>query len=230
MPQQDRETPRPVHLCRAEQVSTGHGQTEGMIRQSAIVDKSPSICGTLMRAQPHSSSAVHHHGTQDTIVYAVSGIGAIASLDDEGNEQKQILSPGDWALIPANREHKEVNDGDEEVVWVIHTVNIPGSSPSPEDTIKSQVSWTPTQGDEPCSGLKSYVRDDGNGHIGFYFCEHCGCMTHWALTEKGLAFIRERAAKQGLEAPAPSVGINCRMLSPRLIEGVERRAGKDGDF
>ncbi|KUI55676.1 hypothetical protein VP1G_03002 [Cytospora mali] len=110
------------------------------------------------------------------------------------------------------------------------TVNSPASSPTPEDTIKSQVSWSPSQGEEPRSGLKSYVRDDGNGHIGFYFCEHCGCMTHWALTDKGLAFEREKAVKQGLEAPAPRIGINCRMLSPRLIEGVERRAGKDGDF
>ncbi|ROW01293.1 hypothetical protein VMCG_05922 [Cytospora schulzeri] len=124
MPQQEA---RPVHLCRADEVTTGHGQTEGMIRQSAIVDKSPSICGTLMRAQPHSSSAVHHHGAQDTIVYAVSGVGAIASLDEEGHEQKQVLKPGDWALIPASREHKEVNDGDEEVVWVI--VRAPGGVP-----------------------------------------------------------------------------------------------------
>lgn len=52
-----------------------------MIRQSAIVDLYPGqqIVGTLMRAQPHSSSAVHHHGNQDTIVYAVSGKGAIVS-------------------------------------------------------------------------------------------------------------------------------------------------------
>lgn len=38
-----------------------------------------------------------------------------------------MLSAGDWALIPANREHKEVNEGDEEVVWVI--VRAPGGIP-----------------------------------------------------------------------------------------------------
>ena len=85
-----------------------------MIRQSAIVDLSPSqqIVGTLMRAQPHSSSAIHHHGSQDTIVYAVSGVGAVVS-----NHDKQVdeLKPGDWAIIPKGREHKEVNNGDEEV-------------------------------------------------------------------------------------------------------------------
>lgn len=65
--------------------------------------------------------------SKQSIVYAVSGIGIIASLDDSGNEQKQVLRAGDWALIPANREHKEVNEGDEEVVWVI--VRAPGSIP-----------------------------------------------------------------------------------------------------
>lgn len=63
----------------------------------------------------------------NSIVYAVSGRGAIASLDEQGNEEKRVLDPGDWALIPANREHKEVNDGDEEVVWVI--VRAPGGVP-----------------------------------------------------------------------------------------------------
>lgn len=63
----------------------------------------------------------------ESIVYAVSGTGIIASLDDSGKEQKQVLRAGDWALIPANREHKEVNEGDEEVVWVI--VRAPGGIP-----------------------------------------------------------------------------------------------------
>lgn len=65
--------------------------------------------------------------TWHRIVYAVSGRGAISSLDEQGNEHKRVLDPGDWALIPANREHKEVNDGDEEVVWVI--VRAPGGVP-----------------------------------------------------------------------------------------------------
>lgn len=85
-----------------------------MIRQSAIVDLTPAqqIVGTLMRAQAHSSSAVHHHGAQDTIVYAVSGHGSIVS---EGGKRVDKLNPGDWALIPKGREHQEANEGDEEV-------------------------------------------------------------------------------------------------------------------
>ncbi|EXJ81762.1 hypothetical protein A1O1_07827 [Capronia coronata CBS 617.96] len=137
----EKQHPRPVHITLTSDVKTGSGQTEGMIRQAAIVDISPSICGTLMRAQPHSSSAVHHHGEQDTIVYAVSGHGSIVSrssssagkstADEDDDLIRQNLGPGDWALIPAYREHQEVNYGDEEVVWVI--VRAPGGVPVVEN-------------------------------------------------------------------------------------------------
>lgn len=70
----------------------------------------------VMIAQPHSSSGIHHHSTQDTIIYAVKGHGAVIS---EGGKTKQALGPGDWALIPAGVEHQEVNEGDEEVIWAI---------------------------------------------------------------------------------------------------------------
>ncbi len=69
-----------------------------------------------MIAKPHSSSAIHHHGDQDTIVYAVCGRGVVVS---EGGKRRQILEAGDFALIPAHTEHQEENDGDEEVTWVI---------------------------------------------------------------------------------------------------------------
>jgi uncharacterized RmlC-like cupin family protein len=86
-----------------------------MTRMPAIT-KVASICSSIMLASPHSASAVHHHGAQDTIVYAVRGQGAVVS---EGGNKRQVLKQGDFALIPAYQEHQEVNDGDEEVEWVI---------------------------------------------------------------------------------------------------------------
>ena len=100
-----------------------------------------------MVAKPHTSSAVHHHGEEgtscvthpptplhistshlwhgninlmlwlDTIVYAAKGHGAIVSGPD-GNK-RQELAPGEFALIPAYAEHQEVNDSDEDVIWII---------------------------------------------------------------------------------------------------------------
>ena len=69
-----------------------------------------------MIAKPHSASDIHHHGDQDTIVYAAKGRGTVVS---EGGKKRQDLAPGDFALIPAYAEHQEVNDGEEEVVWII---------------------------------------------------------------------------------------------------------------
>ncbi|KAH7379716.1 RmlC-like cupin domain-containing protein [Cadophora sp. MPI-SDFR-AT-0126] len=71
---------------------------------------------TVMTAAPHTSSAVHHHGEQDTIVYAASGHGSIIS---DNGKTRQDLSPGDFALIPAWTEHQEANEGEEEVTWII---------------------------------------------------------------------------------------------------------------
>ena len=69
-----------------------------------------------MIAQPHTSSGIHHHGPQDTVVYALRGHGTIVS---EGGTKRQELGPGDFALIPAHVEHQEINEGDEEVTWII---------------------------------------------------------------------------------------------------------------
>ena len=69
-----------------------------------------------MIAAPHTSSGIHHHGTQDTIIYAIRGRGTVIS---EGGAKRQNLNPGDFAIIPAGAEHQEVNEGDEEVEWVI---------------------------------------------------------------------------------------------------------------
>ena len=55
-------------------------------------------------------------GFADTIVYAAKGHGTIVSSN---GEKRQELAPGDFALIPAYAEHQEVNDGDEEVLWII---------------------------------------------------------------------------------------------------------------
>jgi uncharacterized RmlC-like cupin family protein len=50
-------------------------------------------------------------------VYAAKGHGSIISGPD--GSKRQDLSPGDFALIPAYAEHQEINDSDEEVIWII---------------------------------------------------------------------------------------------------------------
>ncbi|KAF2161732.1 hypothetical protein M409DRAFT_27789 [Zasmidium cellare ATCC 36951] len=97
-------------------LSTSGNQTTGMIRQKALVNACSNICASRMIAKPHTASAVHHHGEENTIVFAHAGHGAIVS---EGGRKRVELMPGDYALIPAYAEHQEVNDSDEDVVWAI---------------------------------------------------------------------------------------------------------------
>ncbi|KAL2040264.1 hypothetical protein N7G274_007167 [Stereocaulon virgatum] len=106
----------PVEVTKASEVHTNTDQTKGMTRQGAIIDKSDKICASVMIAKPHSASAIHHHGEQDTVVYCLRGRGAVVS---EGGKKRQMLEKGDFALIPAHAEHQEVNEGDEEVEWII---------------------------------------------------------------------------------------------------------------
>ena len=91
---------RPVIVKAGSSLEVSGGQTEGMQRANALVNLTPNICASRMIAKPHSSSAVHHHGEQDTVVFAFSGHGTIVS---EGGTKRQDLSPGDFALIPYAR-------------------------------------------------------------------------------------------------------------------------------
>ncbi|KAF2483922.1 RmlC-like cupin domain-containing protein [Neohortaea acidophila] len=96
--------------------SASGAQTDGMLRQNALVNVCDTICASRMIAKPHTASAIHHHADEDTVVFAFSGRGTIVS---DGGKKKVTLEPGDYALIPAWAEHQEVNESDEDVVWCI---------------------------------------------------------------------------------------------------------------
>jgi uncharacterized RmlC-like cupin family protein len=103
---------KPVVVRESSSLEVSGGQTEGMIRSNALVGLTPNICASRMIAKPHTASAVHHHGEQDTVVFSFSGYGTVVS---EGGNKRQNLSPGDFALIPyvlrrLGRKHAQVAD------------------------------------------------------------------------------------------------------------------------
>lgn len=109
--------PKQVVVTKKEDVGREDtGQSKGMTRKAAIVGKAQGICASVMTAEPHSASAVHTHGDQDTVVYASQGTGKISF--DHG-ERVVVLRPGDFALIPRHCEHQEINDSDEPIEWII---------------------------------------------------------------------------------------------------------------
>ncbi|CCG83654.1 Predicted protein [Taphrina deformans PYCC 5710] len=92
------------------------GQSQGMKRMAAITGLAQGICASVMTAEPHSKSAVHTHGDQDTIVYASKGVGKISF---EGGRRVVEVREGDFALIPRHCEHQEINDSDGVIEWII---------------------------------------------------------------------------------------------------------------
>lgn len=109
-------------------------------------------------------------------------------------------------------------------------VNINASRSAPKEPAHQK--QPPASGDEDKTGmgLQYYVRDDMDGHLGFYFCGDCGCLTHWAPTEEGLAWLEEERKTKGADAPLKKLGVNSRMLAPHLLEGVEKKTGPLGEL
>ncbi|EME89662.1 uncharacterized protein MYCFIDRAFT_193524 [Pseudocercospora fijiensis CIRAD86] len=108
-PQHDQKL-KPVLYASADSLQTSGAQTDGILRQNALVHQCPNLCATRMLAKPHTQSAIHHHGEENTIVFAHAGHGVIVF---DGGKRTQELEPGDFALIPAFVEHQEVNESDE---------------------------------------------------------------------------------------------------------------------
>ncbi|KAI1122486.1 cupin domain-containing protein [Nemania abortiva] len=116
--------PSAITVVKAADLETQRQQKSDdspMIRQGAIIGKSDRMCATVMRAKPHCSSAVHHHGEQETIIYAASGKGILVTNTGGGEEnlKRHELSAGDFAFIPPWTEHQEINETDEDVVWIL---------------------------------------------------------------------------------------------------------------
>ncbi|KAI1338394.1 cupin domain-containing protein [Xylariaceae sp. FL0016] len=113
--------PSEVHVTTSSELEAQRsGNDAAMIRQGAVISKSDKMCATVLIAKPNCSSAVHHHGEQDTIIYAASGKGVLVT--NPGNEEelkRHELSAGDFAFIPPWTEHQEINETDENVVWIL---------------------------------------------------------------------------------------------------------------
>ncbi|KAI0410127.1 RmlC-like cupin domain-containing protein [Xylaria palmicola] len=115
--------PSAITVVKATDLETQREKSKDspMIRQGAIIGKSDRMCATVMRAKPHCSSAVHHHGEQETIIYAASGKGVLVTNTGGGEDQlkRHELSAGDFAFIPPWTEHQELNETEEDVVWIL---------------------------------------------------------------------------------------------------------------
>ncbi|KAK3995288.1 RmlC-like cupin domain-containing protein [Cladorrhinum sp. PSN332] len=100
-------------------------QSVRVVSRSAVVGKSDKLCASVLIVKPLSSSAVHHHGEQDAIIYVTSGRGVLLAppKDDEVDAQpeRHDLEKGDFAFISAWTEHQILNESFDTELQVVVT-------------------------------------------------------------------------------------------------------------
>jgi uncharacterized RmlC-like cupin family protein len=116
--------PRQVGEARVinpDQFDPNTPQTPGMCRLTAI---SQDLAGArqlwagVMLAEPNTTSAVHHHGDQETVVYVSSGWAKLRWGKRLENEAE--LKRGDFLFIPPYLPHQEINPSpDQWCQWVV---------------------------------------------------------------------------------------------------------------
>ncbi|TPX08255.1 uncharacterized protein E0L32_001849 [Thyridium curvatum] len=74
----------------------------------------------------------------------------------------------------------------------------------------AQISVSVDQGGEVVSYGRQDMGENRVPHNVFNFCGHCGCVTHWSR----LPGYKGRASNK--------MGVNCRMLPEKAIEGIAR--------
>jgi aryl-alcohol dehydrogenase-like predicted oxidoreductase/uncharacterized RmlC-like cupin family protein len=96
-------------------------QTTGMRRLAAISHSlvgSEGLWAGVMLAEPHTSSSVHHHGSQETAVYVVAGQSTVRWGKEL--EHEASLVAGDFLFIPPYMPHQEINPSpDKATQWVV---------------------------------------------------------------------------------------------------------------
>jgi uncharacterized RmlC-like cupin family protein len=126
-----------VRVTRSNQLDQNTPQSAGIERLAAInnaLSNSSHLCAGIMIAQPHTSSSVHHHGDQETVIYVLGGCGQVRW--GQYGECSETVCPGDFVFIPAGLPHQELNPTGEIVTWVVIrsgpqpvVVNLPGFDP-----------------------------------------------------------------------------------------------------
>lgn len=91
------------------------------------MDRAAGVAGTTCGAQnlwmgyvtlaPGVKSGVHHHGSNESGIYIISGRASFRFGDDLGEEME--AGPGDFVHVPPQAIHQEINLSDSEPVEMI---------------------------------------------------------------------------------------------------------------
>lgn len=100
----------PIRIVRPDQFDSGTAQTPRSQRAAAIapeVGVTSALWGGLFEVEPGAQTGVHHHGSQETIAYVLSGTCEVRW--GEKGEFTARAQAGDFIHVPAFLPHMEIN-------------------------------------------------------------------------------------------------------------------------
>ena len=103
-------TSNPIRIVRPDQFYLGTAQTPGSRRAAAIareVGVTSALWGGLFEVEPGARTGVHHHGSQETVAFVLSGTCEIR-WGEKGEFTAQAQA-GDFIHVPAYLPHMEIN-------------------------------------------------------------------------------------------------------------------------
>jgi uncharacterized RmlC-like cupin family protein len=109
-----------ICVVKPEEFDGGTAQTPGSKRLAAISGSScnSQMWGGLFFVEPKSQTAIHHHGTQETIVYVLQGQALIRW--GEHGEFEATAKQGDFIRVPPFLPHRETNSsGSVTFSWIV---------------------------------------------------------------------------------------------------------------
>ena len=110
-----------IQVVRPDQFDLGTAQTPGSERRAAIAPElgvDSTLWGGTFEVEPGARTGVHHHGSQQTIAYVLSGTCEVR-WGDKGEFTAQA-GPGDFIHVPAYLPHMEINPSREQPFrWVV---------------------------------------------------------------------------------------------------------------
>ena len=112
---------RGISVIRPSQFSAGTSQTPGSQRHAAVCAElgvTSGMWGGTFLVEPGSRTGIHHHGSQETIVYVLEGEGYVEW--GERGEHNATVHPGDFIHVPAHLPHRETNpSSDKPSRWIV---------------------------------------------------------------------------------------------------------------
>ena len=110
-----------ISVIRPAEFSAGTSQTPGSRRHAAVCAElgvTSGMWGGTFLVEPGARTGIHHHGSQETIVYVLEGE-AYVEWGEHG-EHNATVRGGDFLHVPAGLPHREINpSSDKPFRWIV---------------------------------------------------------------------------------------------------------------